>query len=89
MTIMRLTDKEAALVKSALTEYVKSVSETARRVCGGHSEEAIALCCLRLELENLLADIDSGRRLLTVEPGRARFTAAAPTAPAVREARSR
>ena len=80
---MRLTDKEAALVRSALGEYVKSVSEKARRVCGGYSsEEAIALCCLRLDLENLLADLDSGRRMLTVAPGRGQVTAAAPTAPA-------
>ena len=89
MTIMRLTDKEAALVRSALGEYVKSVSEKVRPICGGYSEEAIALCCLRLDVENLLADLDSGRRVLTVAPGRARVTAIAPTAIAVRAARCR
>lgn len=98
MTIMRLTEKEAVLVRSALAEYVKSVSEKVRLTCGSYSEEAIALCCLRLEVENLLTEIDSGRRLLTVDPGKGRVTAllnglrrpdAAPTAPAVRAARCR
>lgn len=59
MTTIHVTDAEAAMIRTALTEYAGSIREQARQYRGGYSSQGIELNVRRLNVEALLAALSA------------------------------
>ncbi len=73
MTV-RLTDEEIELIQDALQTYTKVLNEKARPHCAGYSAAGIALCCRRMSVETLAAQLANRRSegvAIQVPPGTA------------------
>ena len=63
--VLRLTNEETNLMKTALLDSIRAIREEERRRCGGASCAGIELCQKRLRLEALLDAVDEQYRTAT------------------------
>jgi hypothetical protein len=67
--VLRLTNDELDLMRTALVDNIRSIRNEERVQCGGASCAAIELCRKRLRLEALLESVDEHARMVRSTPG--------------------